>query len=264
MTDEENTAEPTVTVSEAALLLGMAESTVYDWVKEGTLPSVVRSGMKMVLRSVLRKTKLLREVDVLAHPDAKAAAVTESDAARAVNAGAARPSESPRKYSLDDIDAIIAFKRGAWVPPATPTPAVAPPLTRDAPRVVPPRSVPTVADSDRSQRGPADEPVRQHDEGLPCDFDTPVSPSREPPRYMRRTSRPASSTSLLSRRARRARCSVRSEEHPGRTSASPTHSRPGTARSARSTRAAWRCRACRAREMCRSRYRRWRARPSVR
>lgn len=129
--NDETSSEPTVTVSEAARLLQMAESTVYAWVKDGTLASEERSGSKMIRRSVLRATKLLREVDVLGRSDVKSERITDSDIARAVDAGAARPTDIPRRYSLDDVETIIAFKNGTWAAPIGATAEAAP-----APRAV--------------------------------------------------------------------------------------------------------------------------------
>lgn len=153
-------ADPLVAPNEAAKLLEIADSTVYDAIKRGTLPSEDR-GRKMVRISEVRRAKLLNQAHVLGRTDIKAAGVTARDVAAAVAAGAARPCANPeRKFSLEDVDGIIAHKRGTWVAPPKQMPAVSvepPPSSEpaNAPSIQP---VATAHESEINEAAKIDQP----------------------------------------------------------------------------------------------------------
>jgi hypothetical protein len=108
--------ETMLTVAEAKRILEtVSESTLYNWIDEGRLECEMRDGQKLVSVSSLRRTPLLQRADVLARSNVKALKVTEGDLTNAFADGALHPSDAPdRRYSLNDVDALVAWKSGTW------------------------------------------------------------------------------------------------------------------------------------------------------
>jgi hypothetical protein len=121
--------EPMLTVAQAAELMSVVYNTVHNWIREGRIEFDVRNGIKVVVLSKLRAAKLLRESDASNHLTRQG---VDSDGliARAVARGAARPIDS--RYSLEDVEAILAFHNGVWKRPESATP---PEKAEEAPRV---------------------------------------------------------------------------------------------------------------------------------
>ena len=124
MTERTLPPETWLTVEDVAKLLFVSAGTIHNRLKAGDLGYTEKHGKKLILLAALRPAKLVREKDVLARADVKSAGVEPADLAAAIAARAVVPSdEQMRRFSLDDVEALISFKKGLWAAPmATPEP----------------------------------------------------------------------------------------------------------------------------------------------
>lgn len=118
MSERTHAAETWLTVDDVAKLLFVSAGTVHNRIKAGDLPYTEKHGKRLILLAALRPAKLVREKDVLARADVIEAGVEPKDLAAAIAVGAVVPSdEQMRRFSLEDVDALIRFKKGLWTAP---------------------------------------------------------------------------------------------------------------------------------------------------
>lgn len=129
MSDRAQAAETWLSVEDAARLLGVSDNSIRNWIRSGALPYSEKNDKKQVLPSVLRQQKLLREKDLLNRGELIDADIEATDLAAAIASGAVVPSDDKiRRFSLEDAEALLGFKKGTWSPAPPPPPQPAPVL----------------------------------------------------------------------------------------------------------------------------------------
>lgn len=142
VSDEPHAGERLLTVNTAATFMRVSDNTPYNWIKNGWVEGEQRDGTTVIALSKLRRAKVLRHVDVRNHlatqgiqdkgnqPDLVARTIADAVAAgaatpllRSAVQSAASPPDS--RFSLEDVEAIVAFYGGNWKPTDPPPPSAA-------------------------------------------------------------------------------------------------------------------------------------------
>lgn len=106
-----------LTISEAASMAAVSESTIRSWIKTKRIGSELVHGAFRIDRSAFRNAKILRKKSFLDCAALLEVGVEWNDIARAIDAGAVVPSEPTRCFSLNDRAVVRSFKLGTWKAP---------------------------------------------------------------------------------------------------------------------------------------------------